>query len=404
MPLHFKYVGAFFLYVFINTATVFPKSDIKPVETKEIKTLPKKMVPNVNTKAPLNVRVLLDEGTTQKEWHLSSPGGFVLWNPDNPQKKIKSRSDDIVIRVTDGQLYLGKQCFTQERVYLKPYHDMSFVNGNGYHGAFLIEQAANRTMFINCLDLEDYVFSVLGTESLPGWPLEVQKVFAIICRSYVISMAIRAKKNKLPYHIKNTNEHQTYSGLHTNALMARAVQDTKGIFLAYKNEPILAMYDVCCGGIIPAHIAGFDFQKAPYLARKYACTYCKGCRAYSWKTELELSAVERKLKQKFCNLTKLTNVTVNKKDKAGLVREVICKDKKRTEKLSGRQMRALFSPIKSFCFEIQKKAHKVIVSGRGFGHHMGLCQWGAREMVRDGWNYRRILSFYYPGIDFKQLV
>ena len=41
--------------------------------------------------------------------------------------------------------------------------------------------------------------------------------------------------------------------------------------------------------------------------------------------------------------------------------------------------------------------------GKGYGHHLGICQWGARYMVDAGWNYQRILQFYYPGADFMKL-
>lgn len=44
----------------------------------------------------------------------------------------------------------------------------------------------------------------------------------------------------------------------------------------------------------------------------------------------------------------------------------------------------------------EEKKKKIIFKGVGFGHHLGLCQWGAREMVRDGWDYKRVLQFYYP--------
>ncbi len=64
----------------------------------------------------------------------------------------------------------------------------------------------------------------------------------------------------------------------------------------------------------------------------------------------------------------------------------------------------MFKEIKSFCFNIKKKSGKIIFNGRGFGHHLGLCQWGAREMVRDGWDYKQILAFYYPSTNFMRLT
>jgi stage II sporulation protein D len=63
----------------------------------------------------------------------------------------------------------------------------------------------------------------------------------------------------------------------------------------------------------------------------------------------------------------------------------------------------MLSKVRSFCFEIAVNANQVIFQGKGIGHHMGLCQWGAREMVRQGYDYKAILNFYYPDTHFMRL-
>ena len=72
--------------------------------------------------------------------------------------------------------------------------------------------------------------------------------------------------------------------------------------------------------------------------------------------------------------------------------------------ITGKKLYSLVPAVKSFCFFSKKNQKQIMFKGRGYGHHVGLCQWGAREMVRDGWDYRRILQFYYPNTEFKQLV
>ena len=67
-------------------------------------------------------------------------------------------------------------------------------------------------------------------------------------------------------------------------------------------------------------------------------------------------------------------------------------------------MYSLLGSVKSYHFSIHKKGKNIQVKGRGYGHHAGLCQWGAREMVRDGWKHRKILKFYYPGVGFDRLA
>lgn len=72
--------------------------------------------------------------------------------------------------------------------------------------------------------------------------------------------------------------------------------------------------------------------------------------------------------------------------------------------ISGEKMYSVFKEIKSFYFNVSKKGEKILFTGRGYGHHRGLCQWGAHEMVRHGWNHEKILEFYYPGTEFAKLT
>ena len=90
-------------------------------------------------------------------------------------------------------------------------------------------------------------------------------------------------------------------------------------------------------------------------------------------------------------------------DAAGVVEKVTIRDMYKTITLTGRMMYSVFTKIKSYCYSIEKKGRYIIITGRGYGHHVGICQWGARKMVDAGWNYRSILDFYYPGTVIMQL-
>ena len=68
-----------------------------------------------------------------------------------------------------------------------------------------------------------------------------------------------------------------------------------------------------------------------------------------------------------------------------------------------KQLYSALRNVKSFYFSMNKKIDKIVFRGKGYGHHIGLCQWGAREMVRQGWDYKSILQFYYPGTTYMQL-
>ena len=353
--------------------------------------------------SPFKVRVLLHEWDNH-DVHLACDKGFVVRDIADKKKQVMCTKSSLSVGVKNGHLHLnGKKCL-RSHVYILPKEGCISFEEKTYSGSFLIVRHKNKTLLINVLDLEDYVCSVLRTESWPGWPLEVNKVFASASRSYVIDMVQKARKKKQWYHVKNTNEHQTYTGIHSCPIITAAVKQTEGVFLSHEEKPILAMFDSCCGGVIPAHIADFNFNDAPYLARPYACTHCKKSRIYSWEAEYNTSDFEEQVREVLHSNKKLKEVKVCKKDKAGLVQKVALKSPGHTVTISGKKMYSLIGGIKSFCFTVRKKAGKIVIAGRGYGHHIGLCQWGAREMVREGWHYKRILQFYYPGTQFMKLA
>lgn len=354
----------------------------------------------------LYVRVLLEE-TTHKKWVVTNPDGMRVRDACTKKEiPLKATFFEFDLSVNNNKLYINNCLFEREQLWIEPLGEaVCALNGQRYDGRLLIARARNKWYLMSVLDLEDYVFSVLKTESWPGWPVEVQKVLAIASRTYVLYQLLQAREKKLVYHIRNTNHHQTYTGLHGCPVIRQAVQETQGICLGYKGKPILAMFDCCCGGIIPAKAQGFaDFSKAPYLKRNYACTYCKNSKLYSWTASYPLEKVQQLIQEHHNAIVHdVTDVSVHEHDPAGLVQKVVLKTKKNKIVLTAQRMYKALKDVKSHCYSIIKKGKNVVFNGRGYGHHLGLCQWGARTMVDEGWDHTDILLYYYPGTAFMQV-
>jgi stage II sporulation protein D len=357
----------------------------------------------------LRVRVLLDEKKVQTgaSWTFAtstSSGKFKIVSSDgDSRKKMVSKVSQLIVTEKNGYFHVNGKRTRGTHLFLESDDGHITFGGNTYKGLLWLVKDDAQIMVINCLEIEDYVCSVLRTESWPGWPLEINKVMAIASRTYVVSMVLNAKKNKRLYHVKNTNEHQTYSGIHSCPVIKCAVEETRGIFLSHDDKPIVAMFDSCCGGVVPAHIDGVNFNDAPYLAREYACTYCKRCKIYSWQAAYSFAELESMIQKHIPTFKKLHTIDVVKNDKAGLVQEAALHGLHKSI-VTGKKLYALLPGVKSFCFSVKKNEDEFIFQGRGYGHHLGLCQWGAREMVRDGWDYKRILQFYYPKTEFMRLM
>jgi len=67
-------------------------------------------------------------------------------------------------------------------------------------------------------------------------------------------------------------------------------------------------------------------------------------------------------------------------------------------------MYRLCKDVRSFCYTIKKDGDNFVFEGKGFGHHVGVCQWGVRTMVKKGFMCKEILDYYYPGTELMKLV
>lgn len=333
-----------------------------------------------------NLNLIVQNGTITVEIKQSSTNKVIIKKIKNNQLEISSKTGAIELNNT---LYSGNLIFQID------------LNDN------------NNLLVMNKLSLNKYVYSVLASEIYPSWPIEMQKVQAVISRTYAVHQIDQnnKRKKKYLYHIKNTNFHQTYNGHHEHKHLEEAIKKTDSELIIHNGKPALAMFDACCGGIEPYKIDSLDFKKAPYLARKNACNFCKNYGRHSWKKAFFLNNVLKKLKsnpnlaKKFTQQTdKLIDIKVINKDKAGIVKKLKLFFEKKRIVLSGNQFwDALKGNVYSLNFTLKKINNKIIIEGHGFGHQIGLCQRGANELVKRGWNYKRVIEFYYPGIKFAKL-
>lgn len=357
--------------------------------------------------AQVNVRVLLRDDQDDA-WHISSLRGVQLRDAQHKNKVFphSATAHTLKIEKESNTIRVNGKKLSSKKAWIEPLDKHLTIDGKTYDGRFLITYEKDKWLLINVLDSEEYLFSVLKTESWPGWPLEVNMAFAIACRSYLLHQLLSSREKDAPYHVKSTNYHQTYQGIHNDKVLREAVEETRGVFLAHNQQPILAMFDCCCGGVIPAKITDvIDFSKAPYLARKHACTFCKGTKLYEWSTTYTIEAFTSAVQESRDHIVHpIRDIKIAHKDKAGLVKKVSIKTKRDLFTVTARQMNRLFKGVKSYCFSILKKGKTVTVKGRGYGHHVGMCQWGAREMVRQGWSHKDILQFYYPDTYYMKLV
>ena len=355
------------------------------------------------------IRVLLSESNTSDiKWAIGSAEGFVVYDPMTREKTL-FKGKGLLVTFAQNQFYLNGKKMAGDHMFIMPLMGLIRKGHVSYDGVFSITRVNAKAYLVNHLDLEQYLQSVLPYESIPGWPDEVQKALCIAFRSYAISKVLEQRaqheKNKIahPYDIKSTNEHQIYRGHESRTCYKKIVEDTRGIVLAYNNKPALAMFDIACGGVIPALKKGLHFSKAPYLERKYPCNYCKDHKYYRWEATYTLSDIEKLLKKDFPNMGMLRDLVVESYDKAGVATSIRVKASHRWFSISASKFKSYFKELRSLAFDFKRTGRLLLIRGRGHGHHIGLCQWGALFLIKQGWNYKNVLRFYYPKATFMKL-
>lgn len=360
--------------------------------------------PAVRKKTPDNrmyVRVLLDERPVAEGplWVLSTAGLFLIADGQDSQDYEHLGTSSVTFSLRNGALTVnGRKASNKIRI--RSTVDAIHHGTYTYKGTFILVKKGRKVQLINSIELEDYVASGVRWEMLPGWHSAALQAGAIAYRTYVIKTILAGRKKAntdSEYDIRCTPVHQTYKGTHNCPSIHDAVKKTQGMILTYRKEPIDALYDACCGGSIPARREGIDFDKAPYLARSYACTYCKKSKLYTWRSTHSLSELAQALAPHVGKKGGLQDIRISDKDKAGAVRELKVKMGNQWSTINAQKIPQIFKNTKSSTFTLSKRGGTVHLEGFGYGHQYGFCQWGAQGMAERNWDHKGILRFYYPG-------
>ena len=338
-----------------------------------ISTLPVSAAENIRVAIADNQRTVLLK---------SSTGLLIAGTPSGGREKLLRFTPASVggkplrIRSTDG--------FTQ-------------VNGKRYRGwVELRKKKSGLLLVVNDLDLEEYLRGVIAAEVPPDWELEALKAQAVASRTYALYE--KRTSGKRPYHILATVSSQVYNGVNGEQVNAvQAVVETSGLILTYRGKVIPAFYHANCGGHTEnaSLMWGID---APYL--KGVDCECQGIvKDGLWEKRVSVSHVSAALRRQGFRVDHISDMRIADITPAGRVKNVTIMSASGTTTVPAETLRAALgnTEIPSVFFELELSEGEAVFSGRGRGHGVGLCQWGAKEMAEKGHDFKSILSHYYPG-------
>jgi len=271
------------------------------------------------------------------------------------------------------------------------------VNGKSFRGKLEVRKNKNGLLLVvNELDLEDYLLGVVASEMPYDWNIETLEAQAIASRTYALYQK-RMTDGKV-YNLVATENGQMYHGISgERSTAARAVQETRGLVITYEGGLIQAFYHSSCGGHTEDASQLWDVDE-PYL--KGVDCDCQEISKYGeWERRFSPALIARALGKRKFQVSHITSMALGSITSAGRVQNVSIRHAGGSTLVPAESLRSAVgnSLIPSVFFELELLGDEFVFSGRGMGHGVGLCQWGAEEMARNKHDYRSILSHYYPG-------
>ncbi len=341
--------------------------------------------------------------------------------------------DPTRITLAGGRLMLGETPLEGEEVVLSPEKPYVFgLNGHKYRGRLklIVKQEGRSFDAINLVPLEPYVAGVIGEEMPYYWEAEALRAQAIAARTYCLFIKNRFGTNR-NYDVSRTQSSQVYGGIGAESapiwdavnstcgqvLMApELIAENGGIADSKIADPQLrglfpAYYSSACGGHTSSSKEVFGDSFGPLQG--VSCPYCKDVAKlalFYWPpAPFDRETVTRHLLHRYSKLNALgeiSEITATAESYCGpfsrMTRIRLTGTTGKTDTLRAEDLRLTLDPtglkIKSAACQIVPWGDGwAFVSGRGWGHGVGMCQHGAEGMARLGNDAEAILQYYYPG-------
>jgi stage II sporulation protein D len=321
---------------------------------------------------------------------------------DGHGKDILSKARNAAIAASAGGLRLDGNGLSRDRLVIVPLEGQWLnLNGVPYRGELRIAKSARGDIdVINVLDVEAYLYGVIPKEMSPQWPLEALKAQAIAARTYAL---YQKEKNKdRDYDVIATTASQVYGGAGAeSAISNQAVDETRGMVLLYDGQLALTYFHANSGGMTEEAKRVWSAD-VPYLktVRDDYSTKAPGCL---WKLSLNVDKIRAALNSKGVDIGKIDRLTPLDMSPSGRVTKVKIFHGGRESVLSGNDFRLKTDPtqVKSTLFTMTKEGDEIRLEGKGSGHGVGMSQWGAYIMAREGFSYGDILRHYYYGVELR---
>jgi stage II sporulation protein D len=361
---------------------------------------------------------------------VTSPGGLVFTERDGRQLVARGRGDEPWRIERDGRRVRAVRSDGLPTVWTEPpliaraeRGGVIALNGRGYRGELALYGQDSGVVAVNRVRIDDYLRSVvpleIGSKSF-GDSAAIQAQ-AVTARSYAYIHL--SKEPSRIYDVTDGVQDQVYGGIASETPAAdRAVEATRGLVLKYAGRVVNAPYHSTCGGTTAAASEVWRSGDEPYLTRvsdRVPGTdrfYCDIGSRFRWTRTLDAATLNAAIAQYLATYTAVPaagpgfarDMTVLSKTLSGRVAALSLTTSRGRFTLRGNDIRYVLRPpggeiLNSTYFSVEPTTDldgsiaRLMLRGTGYGHGVGMCQWGAIGRARAGQDFRTILHTYYPG-------
>ncbi len=263
------------------------------------------------------------------------------------------------------------------------------------------------------LPLEKYLVGVLTKEmgNAAEAELEALKAQAVAARSYAYVKI--GSRPGAAYDLESDVSHQAFdTGGGESPAIRKAVEKTRGQVLACRGKPFAPNYHSTCGGrtAMPSEVWGTPDSLFPW-AKSVKCEHCRISPRFRWKATLASGELARRALGLADTTIPIYDVRIEENSPSGRVKGIrICSQAGDTVLYRDCiRFQIADRPLPSTWFVVKCRrddlgnVDSVEFTGQGFGHGVGLCQWGAMGMAREGRGYKKMLSHYFPDVELIKL-
>ena len=255
------------------------------------------------------------------------------------------------------------------------------------------------------MPLEEYLQGVVAGEMFNTWNDEALKAQAILARTYTMHFI---ENNKSKYEgadiSTDISEAQAYDASAINAKIKNAVNSTKGLVLKCDGEFIKAWFHANSGGKTTTAKVGLGYRddEPKYIKSVWSPETEENSKNYSWTATMKKTDILNALRKMGISVSNISSFSVGEKSQDG--RAITLKIG--SKEVSASTFRINYgSTIMKSCWitSVKVGSSSVVISGRGYGHGVGMSQWGAQVLAEKGKTAKEILFTYFDNVELTSI-